>query len=819
MASPPGVRKVDAPKEYADSLAQSCRSLLALLVQAKAKLVEEAQSNAPGVGQRVLFVVEEVFDVLSRSSVEVAEKLSEQHKLTAKDSLKAQSVASELKMATVRKANSVQAGNQAAEMEATFNRKLDERLQELLGAGGAELYKALKTIEGLKEELNEEKLKRQGDQGQLMMFKNMLQTEQARMVTLGEEAATEREAASAHVLEIRKCLALLDVPMDADEPLHQQVEKRLERTDALAGQLAAARRELEGASEERERLYANLATLEQAMEQHDAMSAKIGDLKVEIAEMRERNSSAEAAHEKVQMLQAALAKTGKEKAALEQQVGTLLAQLEAARPTDASANLNLKSDLATVLEKLKVREVELDKVRAELAAVMQAGTGGFAAVEELQSAMRMLDEAYVELHLVKDENASVQQRVEHLVRETTTAKTKLEAVLDHLKIERTEKQTLAQSLQQLVAECERIKAECAELTAQLQASRKEQDLLGGSADKAVVFLRDEKLRLEAEIARCKDRIAETQIRPQPPATAKAGEGAPKQIKDADGRPPLLDYVELLVRKHRSVEASYVQMQDELARAASAVLEVRRRLEQAEGGLEVRVKEVRAEAKRERHVLVLAALDSLSQLRSHLTRALSGLRDAADPSQQHLAWHPLHKRWVLASEGRQDLLVLRVEMPPINLAVGYGVQTPRLHKGLVSVDQQPPRGWVSPRTAHPPPILPPKPIPNTSVLQPTAPPLSASLAPRPSQGDSRAIRSHEGILSARGSVSVRTAETPSCTAHPRVDTAREMHGRTRLEILERTPMLPDFEDLQAPPPWTAGAGSMQLPLPRPRRASL
>jgi hypothetical protein len=36
------------------------------------------------------------------------------------------------------------------------------------------------------------------------------------MVTLEEEAATEREAASAHVLEIRKCLALLDVPLDAE---------------------------------------------------------------------------------------------------------------------------------------------------------------------------------------------------------------------------------------------------------------------------------------------------------------------------------------------------------------------------------------------------------------------------------------------------------------------------------------------------------------------------------------------------------------------------------------------------------------------------
>jgi len=102
-----------------------------------------------------------------------------------------------------------------------------------------------------------------------------------------------------------------------------------------------------------------------------------------------------------------------------------------------------------------------------------------------------------------------------------------------------------------------------------------------------------------------------------------------------------------------------------------------------------------------------------------------------------------------------------------------------------------------------------------VLQPTAPPQSASLAPRPPQGDSRATRSHEGSLSARGLVSLRTAETPCSTAH----TAREMHGRNRLEMLERTPMLPDFEDLQAPPPWTADAGSMPLPLPRPRRASL
>lgn len=156
------------------------------------------------------------------------------------------------------------------------------------------------------------------------------------------------------------------------------------------------------------------------------------------------------------------------------------------------------------------------------------------------------------------------------------------------------------------------------------------------------------------------------------------------------------------------------------------------------------------------VLVSTALSSLNQLRSHLTQTLSGLRDATPSTESGLVWHPVQKRWVLHSEGLQDLLVLRVQLPSPNVL------------GVTSV-----------HTPHPPP----------------GPRLARGLP----SGETKLLpSSRAGWLSARGGRPERLsplAQRPSVSA-------RGASGHMRVELLERTPTLPDPSDRMAPPA-TAG----------------
>jgi len=68
---------------------------------------------------------------------------------------------------------------------------------------------------------------------------------------------------------------------------------------------------------------------------------------------------------------------------------------------------------------------------------------------------------------------------------------------------------------------------------------------------------------------------------------------------------------------------------------------------------------------------------MRQLRSHLTTALSGLRESPAPptmeAKETMVWSPYLKRWSVQTEGREEL-VLRLQMPPIQLE-GVAVKPP------------------------------------------------------------------------------------------------------------------------------------------------
>lgn len=118
------------------------------------------------------------------------------------------------------------------------------------------------------------------------------------------------------------------------------------------------------------------------------------------------------------------------------------------------------------------------------------------------------------------------------------------------------------------------------------------------------------------------------------------------------------------------------MDIDLAAATSAMDQIRAKFDSVEEDGKRAVGEAKAEAKRQRQVLVNAALSSLNSLRTHLVATLTGLREDAAPAQKQmatqvatdddgakLAWNAAQGRWALMSEGKMDHLVIRVAVPP------------------------------------------------------------------------------------------------------------------------------------------------------------
>ena len=106
------------------------------------------------------------------------------------------------------------------------------------------------------------------------------------------------------------------------------------------------------------------------------------------------------------------------------------------------------------------------------------------------------------------------------------------------------------------------------------------------------------------------------------------------------------------------------MDIDLAAATSAMDQIRAKFDSVEEDGKRAVGEAKAEAKRQRQVLVNAALSSLNSLRTHLVATLTGLREDAAPAQKQmatqvatdddgakLAWNAAQGRWALMSGGR------------------------------------------------------------------------------------------------------------------------------------------------------------------------
>lgn len=182
-------KKTDLAKDFKEHLDKCRKGVESLLRSACERVLQDAITttgkNADPSAQTV--TVNGVFEWAVREAVELVEAMGDQNKLTARDSLKAQEAAMNFKLATARKAGSVQLNNQAASLEAAAEVRIKEKVNEARGEGGSALVKALAQVEELEEELQEKKLKHQGDQDQLVMVKSLLVAEQDKTARLEEE--------------------------------------------------------------------------------------------------------------------------------------------------------------------------------------------------------------------------------------------------------------------------------------------------------------------------------------------------------------------------------------------------------------------------------------------------------------------------------------------------------------------------------------------------------------------------------------------------------------------------------------------------------
>ena len=197
---------------------------------------------------------EPFLDWLGHSIFTLLSGLSDRHQTTAREHMKAQSAAFDMKIAHSRTSAKMLLQNQAAEMESALNRKLEERLIEMMGEGAANaLADANREREEAQRELAELRVKCVGIEESLQMTQQLLRASEAQVTALQEAAASEQQRVGALEADVANCQVMLDQAL-ADLDIKGQENQTLqEKLAAIVGQL--------------ENKHANLNALKQELDQ------------------------------------------------------------------------------------------------------------------------------------------------------------------------------------------------------------------------------------------------------------------------------------------------------------------------------------------------------------------------------------------------------------------------------------------------------------------------------------------------------------------------------------------------------------------------
>lgn len=631
------------------SALEECQAALTHRIELSMESIAELLEQSD-VAQRFEAALDEVFGALSRDACNLAKALSNNAAETSRENTKARAAAFQVKLEHSRKAADISLKNKSIELGAAYQKKLSQTLRELNQGGSTLLCNAQEAQERLEKELAEEKRKHETCRESLRLALEASQASEERVSEA--DAARERmvhdvdetrqmiwEALLAQCAEVEgfdrenriladpKTTALREtiraqrgedaVPLaeqlaglaQANLLLKQKIQGKLltaaESRDRMLAALAEAAGEVDRASlvhaEECKRLTEQMARRMRA-EQQEMMAGRASTFDVQLLRLLAELKAMSVSHAE---MEAELESSASQSAQSRQQVKFASAQLRQAREDLASANAALEEKEATI-RSLRGNVGHQPPVQARAQEPMveqprprtppnQSGDEEAAATKELR---KQLCTKVEEADLLR---ANIQQ-----------VKQSLAEACSELGIKVVENDTLSEQLRSLVAACGSAKSTTNALT---------ETLAKASTDAQAASARLCELK---ELLAATQEQARERVRWQGEAEQLRTEIDLSRHKLAEA----LSSVKMLESDRHGLSEQFADLTSRFRVAEAALAHTSAQLGDVTGALENVTVEMgrRAEvAREERAALVRASLESLQQLRGHLTFTLVGLR--------------------------------------------------------------------------------------------------------------------------------------------------------------------------------------------------
>ena len=479
------VRLKDCLAETDETVGQTLEALAGQSEAAleQTDLVEQEREEVMNALEKLHYAA---FDSLGRSVQAKIRAFAEIELESTRQALKAQSVWFDMKLSNSRTAGELKLRNQAAELEATHARQLENRMAQLTEGGDEALRELHEKLQEANNKLAKVQPKLASAADELKTAKKLLSTSEAQR----EKAVEEKEKLGVEATEAKRllaeALASLDVKIDENTSLSQQVADLVNRVAEVREKEESENVELKQQQAELQKeqslLLSSLAEAAAEAERASVMAAE--ECKSQVSEMakrmREENEQAQRG--------------------MREMAGAQLARLLAELHSMSLTMTSMEGDYDGLNKQHVIVVQERDELKVQLAEVMAAaaaaGKGGGkeladakARIEELEkeidSGKNRLTDALKELGITVDSNRSLKETIQDLMQGTETARKEveeargeLERALKELGMTGKENQTLKERVKELKdtilrrqAEVEESKASINKLLEELQVER------------------------------------------------------------------------------------------------------------------------------------------------------------------------------------------------------------------------------------------------------------------------------------------------------------------------------------------------------------
>ena len=485
---------------------------------AQQSLAENAHARSPAAQvfehaiaasiQDAVRVVYDAGQAMQESGVDASRKV-----------LKAQKATFALKIETTRTASDVQLTNQKLNLEATFEEKLDKKVQEISSNEGALTTQLNERIEVLTEKLTASTVAGKSIEEKLMSTQKELKTAETKVAKFDESMAKLRDegdqlrsqleatkAGNATLAAEKESMAASLGEMTSErDALHSQHAEAAMRIDSLEVERDELQQRVDSAvqshAEEMRQLVEAHATqlaeeVAKAVEiertegqarearlaiQIDALNAKQLELEESLSNaeglVQESQAEARAHQDALEQAKAEFERLGAGAAAKLVKAEACIAELE-------SALASLRDELESTSKQLAQKTAESNAAGEHLAKLQKHYDEVRAEIEatqaQLKEALKDLNVACDQNKVLGDTNKSLGEQVQELVdryefnkKEIEESKAALAAALADLNVERDENMTLGEQIKQLVDKSEAAGKDIASARLKLAAALKE----------------------------------------------------------------------------------------------------------------------------------------------------------------------------------------------------------------------------------------------------------------------------------------------------------------------------------------------------------